>query len=40
LPMKLGGIIDAPYRIVFVANPSDQQKRIYQSWLGAPSPAR
>ncbi len=40
LPLKLGGIIDAPYRIVFVANPSDQQKRIYQSWLGAPIPSR
>ena len=33
LPLKLGGIIDAPYRIVFITNPNDQQKRIYQSWL-------
>jgi predicted metalloprotease with PDZ domain len=40
LPLKLGGIIDVPYRIVFVANPSDQQKRIYQSWLGGPPPSR
>ncbi len=33
LPLKLGGIIDAQYRIVTVPNPSNQQKRIYQSWL-------
>lgn len=36
LPVKLGGIVDAPYRIVAVSNPSDEQRRIYQSWLRAP----
>jgi predicted metalloprotease with PDZ domain len=35
LPLKLGGLIDARYRIVTVENPSDEQKRIYQSWLGS-----
>ncbi len=38
LPLKLGGMIDAPYRIVPIANLSDQQKRIYQSWLGSAMP--
>ncbi len=36
LPVKLGAFIDAPYRIVQLATPSDEQKRIYQSWLGTP----
>lgn len=36
LPIKLGAFIDAPYRIVELATPSDEQRRIYQSWLGAP----
>ncbi|MGI9168530.1 MAG: M61 family metallopeptidase [Pyrinomonadaceae bacterium] len=36
LPVKLGAFIDAPYRIVQLATPSDEQRRIYQSWLGAP----
>jgi predicted metalloprotease with PDZ domain len=36
LPVKLGAFIDAPYRIVELPTSSDEQKRIYQSWLGAP----
>ena len=40
LPVKLGGIVDAPYRIVPVSNPSDEQRRIYQSWLRAPLASR
>ncbi|HEY3037160.1 MAG TPA: PDZ domain-containing protein [Pyrinomonadaceae bacterium] len=34
--IKLGGKMDAVYRIVAVDNPVDEQKRIYQSWLSAP----
>ena len=34
LPIKLGGLIDAPYRIVAVENPAAEQMQIYQSWLG------
>ncbi|HET6648220.1 MAG TPA: PDZ domain-containing protein [Pyrinomonadaceae bacterium] len=34
LPLRLGGTIDAPYRIVAVDNPTAEQKQIYQSWLG------
>jgi predicted metalloprotease with PDZ domain len=34
LPLRLGGMIDAPYRIVVVDNPTAEQKQIYQSWLG------
>ena len=37
--VKLAGRVEAPYRIVPVANPSDEQKKIYQSWLGAAFPA-
>ena len=36
LLIKLGGRLDSAYRIVPVDNPVDEQKRIYQSWLGAP----
>lgn len=36
LPLKLGGRAAAPYRIVPVESASDEQKRIYQSWLAAP----
>jgi len=32
--IKLGGAIDAPYRIVALARVSEQQKRIYQGWIG------
>jgi predicted metalloprotease with PDZ domain len=35
---KLGGHASATYRIVPVAPVTDQQKRNYQSWLGAPFP--
>ena len=35
LDIRLGSRIDAPYRIVPLAQMSEQQKRIYQSWLGA-----
>ena len=38
LPMKLGGWIDAPYRIVTVDNPTIEQRQIYQSWLGVTLP--
>jgi predicted metalloprotease with PDZ domain len=34
LPIKLGGSIDAPYRIVAIDNPAAEQLQIYQSWLG------
>ena len=34
LPVKLGGLIDAPYRIVPVENPVAEQQQVYQSWLG------
>jgi len=34
LPLRLGGTLDAPYRIVVVDNPTAEQKKIYQSWLG------
>lgn len=34
--IKLGGRVASSYRIVPLANPADEQKRIYQSWLGAP----
>ena len=36
LLIKLGGRLDSAYRIVPMDNPVDEQKRIYQSWLGAP----
>ena len=32
--VKLGSHIDAPYRIQRVANPGQEQKQIYESWLG------
>ena len=33
LDIKLGSRVDVPYRIVQLPSLSDQQKRIYQSWL-------
>jgi predicted metalloprotease with PDZ domain len=33
LDIKLGGRVNAPYRIVPLPSPTDQQKRVYQSWL-------
>src|SRR6266850_1107818 len=39
LAIKLGGRIPPIYSIMPMANPSEEQKRIYQSWVGAP-PAR
>ena len=36
LLIKLGGRVDANYRIVPIEKPSAEQKRIYQSWLGSP----
>ena len=33
LEIKLGVNADAPYRIVQLASSTDQQKRVYQSWL-------
>lgn len=38
LDIKLGGRAAAAYRIVPVAGASEQQKRVYQSWLGAAFP--
>jgi predicted metalloprotease with PDZ domain len=35
LLIKLGRKVDATYRIVPVDNPTGEQKRLYQSWLGA-----
>ena len=34
--IKLGGRIDAAFRIVLVQQPSEEQRRLYQAWLGAP----
>jgi predicted metalloprotease with PDZ domain len=34
LPIRLGGSIDAPYRIVALENPTAEQRQTYQSWLG------
>jgi len=31
--VKLGGRVDAPYRIGPIASPTEQQRRVYQSWL-------
>jgi predicted metalloprotease with PDZ domain len=36
LIVKLGERVPPPYRIAPVANPTDQQKQIYQSWLNSP----
>jgi predicted metalloprotease with PDZ domain len=36
LLIKLGARSYAPYRIIPVAQPTDEQKRNYQAWLGAP----
>jgi predicted metalloprotease with PDZ domain len=36
LLIKLGARVDSVYRIVPADNAVDEQKRIYQSWLGAP----
>jgi predicted metalloprotease with PDZ domain len=36
--VKLGGRPAVAYRIVPVADPTERQKRNYQSWLGAPFP--
>ena len=33
--IRLGSQVDAPFRIVPIAHASDEQKRIYQVWLGA-----
>ena len=35
--IRLAGRIDAPYRIVLLANASPEQKRIYQAWMGEDS---
>jgi predicted metalloprotease with PDZ domain len=37
LPIKLGGRIPPVYLITPVANPSEEQKKIYQSWTGGPA---
>jgi predicted metalloprotease with PDZ domain len=37
LPIKLGGRIPPAYAIVPMANASEEQKRIYKSWLGGPA---
>ena len=33
LDLKLGSRVDVPYRIVPIPNATEQQKRLYQSWL-------
>lgn len=38
LDIKLGARAPVAYRIVPVAAPTEQQRRIYQAWLGAPFP--
>lgn len=38
--VKLAGRVEADYRIVPVENPTSEQKRNYQSWLGAPYPQK
>lgn len=38
LPFKLGARAAAAYRIIPTANATDQQRRNYQAWLGAPFP--
>ncbi|MET0645345.1 MAG: peptidase M61, partial [Pyrinomonadaceae bacterium] len=38
LPFKLGARAAAAYRIVPAPGATEQQKRNYQSWLGAPFP--
>jgi predicted metalloprotease with PDZ domain len=38
ISVKLGGRVEAAYRILPVRNPSERQARFYQSWLGAPFP--
>ena len=35
LLIKLGGRVDASYRILPVEKPTDEQKRVYQSWLSS-----
>lgn len=35
LPIRLGGTNPAPYRILPLENRTDEQKRVYRSWLGA-----
>lgn len=37
LVIKLGGRTDTSYRVVPVASPTEQQRRIYRSWLGQAS---
>jgi len=32
--IQLAGVVDAPYRIVPLPNASDEQKRIYEAWIG------
>ncbi|MFS8086082.1 MAG: PDZ domain-containing protein, partial [Acidobacteriota bacterium] len=36
LEIQLGGRVDAPYRIVPVAEATATQKRVYQAWMGTP----
>jgi predicted metalloprotease with PDZ domain len=38
LNLKLGGRVDADYRVVPIENATDEQKKVYQSWLGASFP--
>src|SRR5256714_7124372 len=40
LEIKLGGRVDAPYRILQLPSANDQQKRIYESWLQVQKPLR
>ena len=38
LGVKLGARAEENYRIVPLKNPSPEQTRVYESWLGAPFP--
>ena len=37
LPIKLGGRIPPAFAIVPLPKPTEEQKRIYQSWIGTPA---
>ena len=32
--IRLGSLVDAPFRILPLAEANDEQKRIYQAWMG------
>jgi hypothetical protein len=34
MPIKLGSMSNAAYRIVELEKPTEEQRKIYRSWLG------